>query len=128
MGIVSSDRQLDHSGETMADVESDDIGNHCSSDSNIRWRYLSGDPDLYLRLPVNIISQGEASREKSPVAHLLYYRSPSTDRRRPVPYDFHNILWLDRFRSKANCGGCACCIRLMRAQVSEFQKQCVAVI
>src|SRR5712692_3831377 len=102
MGIVPSDRQPDHSGEAMADVEAGDIANHCSSDSNIRWRCLSGDRDLYSRLPVKIIYQGEVPREKSPVAHLLYYRSPSTDRRRPVPHDFHNILWLDRLRSKVN--------------------------
>src|SRR5437868_10642683 len=92
MGIVPSDCQMDHSGEAMADVESGDIGNHCSPDSKIRWRYFSGESDLYLRLPVNIISQEKTPREKSPVAYLLYYRTPSSDRCRPVPRDFQNIF------------------------------------
>ena len=100
MGIVPSDRQPDHSGEAMADVELGDIANRCSSDCNIQWSCLSGDLDRHSRLPVKIIYQGEAPREKSPVARLLYYRSPSTDRRRPAPHDCRNILWLDRLRSK----------------------------
>ncbi len=100
MGIVPSDRQPGHSGKVMADVELGDIANECSSGSKIRWSCLSGDRDRYLRLPVKFICQGEAPREKSPVARLLYYRSPSTDPRRPVPHDFRHILWLDRLRSK----------------------------
>ena len=71
MGIAPTDRQPDQSGEAMVDVESGDIANHCSSDSNKRWSYLSGDRDLYLRLPVKIIHQGEAPRGKSQSAALL---------------------------------------------------------
>src|SRR5580765_1802515 len=107
MGIAPSDRQQGHSGEAMADIELGNITNHCSPDSNIQWSCLSGGLDRYSRLPVKFIYQGKAPREKSLVAHLLYYRSPSTDRRRPVPQDFRFILWLDRSRSKTNWGACA---------------------
>src|SRR2546423_14411053 len=103
MGIVPSDRQPGHSGKVMADVELGDIANECSSEgSKIRWSRLSGDPDRHLRLPVKFICQGEAPREKSPVARLLYHRSPCTHPRCPVPREFRHILWLDRLRGKLN--------------------------
>ena len=105
MGIVPSDRQFGHSGKVMADVDLGDIADECSSEgSKICWSRLSRDPDRHLRLPVKFICQGEAPREKSPVARLLYHRSPCAHPRRPVPREFRHILRLDRLRSKLTRG------------------------